>query len=276
MADLLQRFVAGAVNNFLVLLFVLTLLLVIELAAPRGKRPSVESRLRSFVFLSLSVPFTVAAMLTFSWVYGSLGLHPLAILGRIGGLPPLLGAVLAAVLGAFIGDFFFYWYHRLQHARLWRFHRVHHSVREMSGWSAYHHVSEEWFRSLFVTAPVTFLVGDPTIALPVVALVTYVQGHYLHSSTRLNLGPLRYLFQDNRFHRIHHSLEQRHFDKNFGAVTPLWDILFGTAYFPEPDEWPGVGLEDVPEIASIRGYIALPWAGAPAPASTPEPEARPA
>jgi sterol desaturase/sphingolipid hydroxylase (fatty acid hydroxylase superfamily) len=31
-------------------------------------------------------------------------------------------------------------------------------------------------------------------------------------------------------HRIHHSPEVEHFDRNFGGITPLWDRLFGTWY----------------------------------------------
>ena len=54
------------------------------------------------------------------------------------------------------------------------------------------------------------------------------QGNYLHSPIRLHLGVLGRYIVDNRVHRIHHSLEPAHFDKNFGMFTTLWDRLFGT------------------------------------------------
>ena len=73
-----------------------------------------------------------------------------------------------------------------------------------------------------------------------------------------SLGPLRAWFVDNRYHRIHHSLEERHFDRNFGAFTTLWDRLFGTHYAPEPGEWPDVGLAEVGEPGGVREWLDQP------------------
>jgi sterol desaturase/sphingolipid hydroxylase (fatty acid hydroxylase superfamily) len=39
-----------------------------------------------------------------------------------------------------------------------------------------------------------------------------------------------YLFISPIDHRIHHSRDREHWDKNFGHITPLWDRLFGTCY----------------------------------------------
>ena len=64
-----------------------------------------------------------------------------------------------------------------------------------------------------------------------VIVLANTHSYFIHSSARLNIGPLRYLLCDNRFHRIHHSREQRHIDHNFATSTPLWDVLFGTADF---------------------------------------------
>ncbi|MBK8742853.1 MAG: hypothetical protein IPM02_26780 [Betaproteobacteria bacterium] len=33
-------------------------------------------------------------------------------------------------------------------------------------------------------------------------------------------------------HRIHHSIEQPHRDRNFAALFPVWDVLFGTYVRP--------------------------------------------
>ena len=68
-------------------------------------------------------------------------------------------------------------------------------------------------------------------------------------------GDLGRVIADNRFHRIHHSVEPDHFDKNFGAGTSLWDQLFGTAYFPKENEWPATGLPDQREVRTLRGYL---------------------
>jgi sterol desaturase/sphingolipid hydroxylase (fatty acid hydroxylase superfamily) len=46
-------------------------------------------------------------------------------------------------------------------------------------------------------------------------------------------------------HHVHHSYLQHHWDKNFAAVTSIWDRLFGTLYVPVRDEYTpwGIGPE---------------------------------
>jgi sterol desaturase/sphingolipid hydroxylase (fatty acid hydroxylase superfamily) len=70
---------------------------------------------------------------------------------------------------------------------------------------------------------------------------------------------LRRLIADNRFHRIHHSVDPHHFDKNFGAGTTIWDQLFGTAHFPAADEWPDTGIADHPETRRLSDYLWGPF-----------------
>jgi sterol desaturase/sphingolipid hydroxylase (fatty acid hydroxylase superfamily) len=174
----------------------------------------------------------------------------------------LIGYAVATVGLAMISNFFYYWLHRAQHGVpwLWRFHRVHHSITELSVTSSYHHVAEDFFQFVAVTLPMAYLldvVPGPVPWLAIVGVSTYFQ--FIHSSTRLHIGPLRFVIGDNRFHRIHHSVEPQHFNRNFGTVTPLWDVLFGTAYFPRSDEWPDVGLAEVAEAGTLREYLLMPF-----------------
>lgn len=259
MPEIVTSYLHGLIGFHFQLLVAFPLLVCAELAFPRGSQPSTLVRLRSLVFWSVYSLASVAVMLAFAEVLGAMGLKPLGMVPPFSALPSPVGAIAAAVVGVCIGDFFFYWLHRLEHSKLWRFHRLHHSVRHLNAMSGFHHFTEEGFRLLFITVPVFFLIGDPASAFPMVGALAYIQGHYLHSCTRLHLGPLRFVFQDNRFHRIHHSVEPRHFDKNFGAVTPFWDILFGTAYFPRHDEWPVVGLADCEEPNDVREYLTFPF-----------------
>lgn len=50
----------------------------------------------------------------------------------------------------------------------------------------------------------------------------------------------------------------RHFDNDFGIITFLWDIIFGTAYFRQPEGWPAVGRGDINELRSFREWFDLP------------------
>jgi sterol desaturase/sphingolipid hydroxylase (fatty acid hydroxylase superfamily) len=92
----------------------------------------------------------------------------------------------------------------------------------------------------------------------IIGTILGFQGNYLHSSSRLNFGRFAWIIADNHTHRIHHSLDERHFGRNFGAVTMLWDRLFGTAYFPAPHEWPDVGLAGQRAPQSVGDYLLRP------------------
>lgn len=58
-----------------------------------------------------------------------------------------------------------------------------------------------------------------------------MQGKLQHSMINWRWGWVgKYIFLSPVDHRIHHSCEKEHWDKNFGHITPLWDRLFGTWY----------------------------------------------
>jgi sterol desaturase/sphingolipid hydroxylase (fatty acid hydroxylase superfamily) len=176
----------------------------------------------------------------------------------------VLGLAIATFGIACIADFFYYWMHRAQHrfGWLWRFHRVHHSIAAINATNSYHHVAEDLFQFAAVTIPMSILLGVASGPVPwLVIVVLNTHSYFIHSTTRLSIGPLRHVFTDNRVHRIHHSTEDRHLNRNFAATTPLWDLLFGTAYFPRRDEWPAVGLADVSEPKTITQYLLMPFFG---------------
>ena len=176
------------------------------------------------------------------------------------GMPLWLTIVLVAIAAAVVQDFFFYWGHRIQHRWLWRWHAPHHAIRNMSAVNSWHHWSEVAMHAALVSLPMSLLSPYFGPRPFLIGVLLSWQPIYLHSATRLQLGPrLSKLIIDGRFHRIHHSLEKRHYDRNFGAVTPLWDWLFGTAYFPRRDEWPDVGLDNVPDPQTVGEWSSLPW-----------------
>jgi len=181
-------------------------------------------------------------------------------------LPRWMALACEAALAVIVGDFFYYWYHRFQHRHLWRFHAVHHSLREMNGLNNYHHFTEPLMRTLLCGVPTGLLIGDP-YAVPVIGSLIAFQGYYLHSTTRLNLGRLGNWIVDNRFHRIHHSMEPAHFDKNFSIFTSLWDRVFGTAWLTREGDWPETGIADFPEPANVVEYLCGPFVWKPSPAA---------
>lgn len=241
--------------------------LLFELLLPHS-RNSARSYLRSACFMGASVAINTFVLEAAMAVVNTNKVAPLAILD----LSPLTtsdswplkiaGWLGAAFILSMASNGLYYWLHRAQHrfAWLWRFHRVHHSITEMSATSSYHHFTEDLFQFTAVTVPMAFLLGVESGPVPwIVLTVASTHAYFVHSSANINIGPLRYVIGDNRFHRIHHSLEPQHFNRNFGTITPLWDVLFGTALFPKAGEWPKVGLADVPEPKTVREYFLMPF-----------------
>jgi sterol desaturase/sphingolipid hydroxylase (fatty acid hydroxylase superfamily) len=247
---------AGYVST---LALVFAVFIPLERLTTRDPRPPpLGAYAKTFVFWLAYIPSVMVTNQLFGLVWRPLGVRPLLPSLAPAGWPAPLAAVAGALAAALVGDFFYYWCHRAQHRFFWRFHAVHHSVRRMHGPGAYHHVSEAAFKLVLYSVPLAFFTQD-AFSLPVLGGILAWEGYYLHSPTRLHFGPLGRVLIDNRFHRIHHSLDPRHFDKNFGVFTTLWDSLFGTAWFPSADEWPDTGVADYPEPAGLGAYLAAPF-----------------
>jgi sterol desaturase/sphingolipid hydroxylase (fatty acid hydroxylase superfamily) len=238
-------FVFGAVQAYLLFAASICIIAALELAFPRGKPLTAHQRWNAILFGAAFIPAVSLSGLAAGYVRARLGSAPL--------FNPVGGALIAFVAA----DFLYYWYHRAQHAVpwLWRFHAVHHSMEELGAGASYHHLLEAPFKAFLVTLPVAFFL--PT-HLGLIGFVLALQGPYIHSTTSINFGRFAWIVADNRVHRIHHSTEARHLNRNFGALTLLWDALFGTAHFPEKDEWPEIGLKGQPEPRTIVDYVLAP------------------
>jgi sterol desaturase/sphingolipid hydroxylase (fatty acid hydroxylase superfamily) len=202
-------------------------------------------RLQSLLFMLIYTVASVIIGIGVVKVFGDMRFESLVE------VPGPIGLVYAAI----VGDFFYYWVHRVQHAFpiLWKYHSVHHSIERMGAGTGYQHISQPLIESFILTIPASLLV-DPAQAVALTVFIGPV-GYYLHSTSRINAGPLRAILIDNHLHRIHHSREERHFDKNFGVLTSIWDRIFGTAYFPAKDEWPDTGVPGRREPRTIREFL---------------------
>jgi hypothetical protein len=101
---------------------------------------------------------------------------------------------------------------------------------------------EYFVRQTWVAIPFLVLRVDPS---RIVWFSIFAWWHTAlnHGNIRTNLGPLRYLIVTPQSHHIHHSLEPRHRDRNFGSILCLWDHLAGTQYHGY-DEYPETGIAD--------------------------------
>lgn len=228
------------------------LLLPLELTLSRS-RMAFSERIGGIVFLIVTALLTAIVGLGIVILKGALHVAPIiSVKSGFGG--PLIAAVALALWV----DFQFYVTHRLEHRFLWRFHAVHHSIRNLSAANSYHHWTEAIWLPLS-TLPLMLIDVRIGPTLGWLSLIFHYQQFYIHSSAKPHLGPLRWLFVDNVYHRVHHSVQPEHHDMNFGAMTPLWDLLFGTFHMPKSSDWPEVGLKELTEPAGLKEWSSLPW-----------------
>lgn len=141
-------------------------------------------------------------------------------------------------------DFKIYLWHYLMHRRiLWEVHKFHHSATEFNIITNERvHFVESAIGTIF-DAAFYLILGVPPIFYILAVYIKEVHASLLHSRVNITFGWLgRYLILSPRAHRIHHSVEERHHNKNFGAFFVWWDRLFGTFY--ESDEEFDIGVEN--------------------------------
>ena len=135
-------------------------------------------------------------------------------------------------------DFFQWLTHILLHKIhfLWKFHQVHHSVKEM-GFAA--HFRYHWMENIlykpFKTLGVMVLGGFEPDQAYLVHFFAILIGHLNHANVKISWGPLKYILNNPIMHLYHHAyaLPKGKFGVNFGISLSLWDYLFKTHYVPE-------------------------------------------
>lgn len=159
------------------------------------------------------------------------------------------------LIGFLVRDFVQWWVHRLLHRvpRLWGFHKVHHSVEQM-GFAA--HLRYHWMENVVYRGieyiPLA-LIGISLRDFFIIHIFTLAVGHFNHSNFRLNIGPLKYIFNNPQMHIWHHAYDipkERKYGVNFGITLSIWDYLFRTNYIPSDGRDIKLGFpgdEDFPE-----------------------------
>jgi sterol desaturase/sphingolipid hydroxylase (fatty acid hydroxylase superfamily) len=179
-------------------------------------------------------------------------------------LPPLMGRpVLAFVIYALILDCADYWRHRLSHSfRSWyALHALHHAQRQMSFWSDdRNHLLDDLISGLWFGV-IGLAIGIPPLQFPLLVLLMRFVESLSHANIRLSFGWLGdRLIVSPCFHRLHHGLRAAgRVSYNYGAVFPIWDIIFGTADFTIT--YPATGDRNAPEAMATGGYFAQQWSG---------------
>lgn len=157
-------------------------------------------------------------------------------------------------------DFSKYLAHRWMHRfpLLWALHKVHHSATTLTPVTVYRvHPLEGVLHTLrgvvaqgSVIPVFYYLFGDAVslytvVGVNVLVFLFHVTGSNLrHSHIRISYWPwLEHILISPAQHQLHHSVAERHFDKNFGAALAIWDWMFNSLHLSHGEEDLQFGLD---------------------------------
>jgi sterol desaturase/sphingolipid hydroxylase (fatty acid hydroxylase superfamily) len=190
------------------------------------------------------------------------GLHGGLIDLKIGKTGSIARDLAATLLSLLIFDFFYYWWHRSEHTYpgLWAIHKLHHLDPAINVSTNFrHHWLEDVGRIPVITIPMAILFDLSPQAGGAIGFAFSAWTFFIHANLKLSLGRLSWLVDGPQVHRIHHSKLPEHFDRNFAAFFPIWDVIFGTYYHPRRGEFPPTGVTGEPQVTKLRDAAWLPF-----------------
>lgn len=190
----------------------------------------------------------------------------------------IIAPILLALALFLVDDFIRFAVHYTEHRIpfLWQFHKVHHSATVLNFMTAErHHPVSIIFTSLsmlvgIVTVNGLFLAlfGDHLTMTTILGgnifwvVANLLGSAFRHSPVWISFGPTveRWLISPAQ-HQIHHSEDERHWDKNMGGTLAIWDRMFGTLYITSKERERityGIG-EETENHASLAGLYIRPF-----------------
>jgi alkylglycerol monooxygenase len=143
---------------------------------------------------------------------------------------------IAVWLGALLAyDLCYYWLHRAGHrvGVFWAAHVVHHQSEDYNLSTALRQTSSGALLGWLFYLPMA-VIGVPPLVFGTVALIDLLYQFWVHTQQVGKLGWFDRWFCSPSNHRVHHAVNERYLDKNYGGILIFWDRLFGT--FAEEDD----------------------------------------
>jgi len=204
----------------------------------------------SHLMIAMSI-FIELFLLALNETFGPLAAPAFSVTPR-----SILLYTLTAVL---VMDLAVYITHYLQHRVqvLWQFHQVHHSAEVLTPITFLRmHPVDLFFTGLagsvlgaLAFAGFVYLTGTKPLEITIMNVNIFVFAFYLfgynlrHSHIWLRYPRwLSHILISPAQHQTHHSVEDKHFDRNLGLIFAIWDWMFGTLYVPQRYERLTYGL----------------------------------
>lgn len=219
-----------------IFLGVLVAMALLEVAAPRRRR-EIPRVIRWTNNLALVVVDTVILRLSFPII--AVGLAVMAE-DRGWGLfnnidVPLWVAVVVSMLLLHLA---IYLQHVMFHAvpGLWRLHRMHHADLDFDATTGLRFHPVEILISMGIKLAVVAALGPPAVAVLLFEVILNATALFNHANIDLPRPVdrvLRLFVVTPDMHRVHHSVDPRETNSNYGFNLPWWDRLLGT-YIAQP------------------------------------------
>jgi sterol desaturase/sphingolipid hydroxylase (fatty acid hydroxylase superfamily) len=235
--------------SVIIITFAAVAMIVLEKLFPytKGQKIFREGFFNDIIMYSIVQSYLLGLLIfgLLNWIKFNTDLYEYSL---IGGWPVWVQVVFFLVTH----DFYIYWFHRLQHKNkvLWRTHEAHHSPKTVDWLSgARSHSLEILINQTIEFAPIILLGAAPEVAI-YKGMISAIWGMFIHSNIDVRLGKLQYFINGPELHRWHHSDDGgREFENNYGTKLAIWDWIFGTAFFPDPNvrKPKRFGLSDTPD-----------------------------
>ena len=207
-----------------------------EVVAPRRRR-EIPSVIRWTNNLALVVLDTAILRLTFPII--AVGLAVMAV-DRGWGLFNNIDVPfwIAIVVSMLVLDLAIYLQHVMFHAvpGLWRLHRMHHADLDFDATTGLRFHPVEILISMGIKLAVVAALGPPAVAVLLFEVILNATALFNHANIDLPRPVdrvLRMFVVTPDMHRVHHSVDPRETNSNYGFNLPRWDRLLGT-YIAQP------------------------------------------
>jgi sterol desaturase/sphingolipid hydroxylase (fatty acid hydroxylase superfamily) len=239
-----------------------------EVAAARRELRAAKGS-RWFANLGITVVNTVVLLLVFP--AAAVGMAAVAADRGWGLFNNLAAPPAIAIIGSvLVLDLIIYLQHVMFHAvpALWRLHMVHHADLDFDVTTGLRFHPLEIVLSMVIKFAAVVLLGPPAVAVLVFEVLLNASSMFNHGNVQIPLAldrVVRWFVVTPDMHRVHHSIDQRETNSNFGFNLPWWDRLLGT-YRAQPaagHETMTIGLEQFQERRrqTLPWLVALPFSG---------------
>ena len=218
-------------------------------------RVFVLNKIISILFAPILLSHLAIATSLFLWLHNIFPSRPTLLAEHT----VWIGSLLFTMTYFILDDFAKFYIHRLMHKLpiLWAFHKVHHSAETLTPITVFRAHPIEIilfsFRSSVVQAlciaSFIFFFGDNITLTSVLGANIFIFiFNLLGSNLRHSHIAIPYwksiekIFISPAQHQIHHSVEPRHHDKNFGVTLAIWDVLFSSHHHSEKNQQLTFGL----------------------------------